>query len=127
MPVPKQCIKLSNNLLPFRTLLFFAGPSIVLGLTGTASGSILAGVYAKNFDISLTALGTAMLVARIFDAITDPLIGYLSDRTRTRLGPRKPWDCRRTAVHCNQHLLLFHTTRQRRRHLLHDLVHGDQR
>ena len=83
--------KNSNNLLPFRTLLFFAGPSMVLGLTGTASGSILAGVYAKNFDISLTALGTAMLVARIFDAFTDPLIGYLSDRTRSRLGPRKPW------------------------------------
>ena len=64
---------------------------MILGLTGTASGSILAGVYAKNFDISLTALGTAMLMARLFDAISDPLIGYLSDRTRSRLGPRKPW------------------------------------
>ncbi len=80
-----------NNFLPFRTLLFFAGPSMVLGLTGTASGSILAGLYAKNFDISLAALGTAMLVARLFDAFTDPLIGYLSDRTNSRLGPRKPW------------------------------------
>jgi len=64
---------------------------MILGLTGTASGSILAGVYAKNFDISLTALGTAMLMARLFDAISDPLIGYLSDRTHSRLGPRKPW------------------------------------
>jgi GPH family glycoside/pentoside/hexuronide:cation symporter len=80
-----------NKQLTFRTLLFFAGPSMILGLTGTASGSILAGVYAKNFDISLTALGTAMLMARLFDAISDPLIGYLSDRTRSRLGPRKPW------------------------------------
>ncbi len=80
-----------NKPLTIRTLLFFAGPSMILGLTGTASGSILAGVYAKNFDISLTALGTAMLMARLFDAISDPLIGYLSDRTRTRLGPRKPW------------------------------------
>jgi len=77
--------------LTIRTLLFFAGPAMILGLTGTASGSILAGVYAKNFDISLTALGTAMLMARLFDAISDPLIGYLSDRTRSRLGPRKPW------------------------------------
>jgi len=81
----------SNNQLPTRILLFFAGPSIILGLSGTAMGSILAGVYAKNFDVSLAALGTAMLVARLFDTITDPLIGLLSDRTKSRLGPRKPW------------------------------------
>jgi len=31
------------------------------------------------------------MVTRMFDAFTDPAIGYLSDRTDTRIGRRKPW------------------------------------
>lgn len=36
--------------------------------------------YASEYGISLTALGIVLLIARLFDAIQDPLIGYLSDR-----------------------------------------------
>jgi GPH family glycoside/pentoside/hexuronide:cation symporter len=32
-----------------------------------------------------------LLASRVIDAITDPLAGYLSDRTRSRLGRRRPW------------------------------------
>ncbi|HEY9595087.1 MAG TPA: MFS transporter [Spirochaetia bacterium] len=35
--------------------------------------------------------GTAMMVGKICDAITDPTVGYLSDRTRSRWGRRRPW------------------------------------
>ena len=35
--------------------------------------------------------GTLLLVARIWDAVNDPLVGALSDRTRTRLGRRRPY------------------------------------
>lgn len=35
--------------------------------------------------------GTAILVAKLWDAINDPLTGALSDRTRTRFGRRRPW------------------------------------
>ena len=37
----------------------------------------------------LLALATA--IARAFDAITDPVMGWVSDRTQTRWGRRKPW------------------------------------
>lgn len=36
--------------------------------------------YAQQSSLSLTAVGSALLVARTFDVITDPLIGWLSDR-----------------------------------------------
>ena len=41
--------------------------------------------------IAPAAMGMIFAVARIWDAISDPLVGYLSDRTRTRYGRRRPW------------------------------------
>ncbi len=37
----------------------------------------------------LTVYGAAMLVGRIFDSVADPLVGYASDRSRSRLGRRR--------------------------------------
>jgi glycoside/pentoside/hexuronide:cation symporter, GPH family len=34
--------------------------------------------------------GLAVMVAKIWDAVTDPLMGYISDRTISRLGRRRP-------------------------------------
>jgi GPH family glycoside/pentoside/hexuronide:cation symporter len=36
-------------------------------------------------------IGMAIAIARALDAITDPAIGWLSDRTESRLGRRRPW------------------------------------
>ncbi|MDG2002229.1 MAG: glycoside-pentoside-hexuronide (GPH):cation symporter [Novosphingobium sp.] len=41
--------------------------------------------------IAPAAMGLIFAVARIWDAISDPLVGYLSDRTQTRFGRRRPW------------------------------------
>ena len=35
--------------------------------------------------------GTALMVGKIWDGVTDPTVGYLSDHTRTRFGRRRPW------------------------------------
>ncbi|MEO0465847.1 MAG: MFS transporter [Pseudomonadota bacterium] len=53
--------------------------------------AVLPPLYAKEYGIELASLSVILLVLRIMDAVTDPLTGYLSDRTRTRFGPRKPW------------------------------------
>ena len=47
--------------------------------------------YAGEIGLDLIEMGNLLLFARIFDLITDPLVGYLSDHTRTRWGRRKPW------------------------------------
>lgn len=51
---------------------------------------ILQGIYAKYFGLSLTVIAGVILVARMFDAVSDPVIGYLSDWHRARSGTRKP-------------------------------------
>jgi len=48
-------------------------------------------LYAKELGIGLAGLGVVLFVGRILNAVVDQLIGYLSDRTRTRWGARKPW------------------------------------
>ena len=53
--------------------------------------TILQGIYAKYYGFSLTTIAAIILVARLFDAITDPLIGYFSDRYYRRTGSRKPF------------------------------------
>ncbi|MEM9137814.1 MAG: MFS transporter, partial [Cyanobacteria bacterium P01_F01_bin.42] len=35
--------------------------------------------------------GTTLMIGRVWDAVNDPLIGWLSDRTRSPLGRRFPW------------------------------------
>ncbi len=46
-----------------------------------------------NISLGLSAfwLGTIMIVPRLWDAISDPIMGHLSDNTRTRWGRRRPY------------------------------------
>src|SRR5512138_538419 len=41
--------------------------------------------------ISPGLAGTVILISKIYDSITDPFEGILSDRTRTKLGRRRPY------------------------------------
>jgi len=45
--------------------------------------------YAENTALSLSVVGLVMLVARLMDTVTDPVVGWLSDRSRARIGRRK--------------------------------------
>ncbi|MFM8354037.1 MAG: MFS transporter, partial [Gammaproteobacteria bacterium] len=47
--------------------------------------------YSNDVGLAVATVGTIMLVSRIFDVFTDPLMGYLSDHTRSRWGRRRPW------------------------------------
>ena len=47
--------------------------------------------YAQSTGLSLSQIGLVLLFARLWDMFTDPLIGYLSDRTPAALGKRKSW------------------------------------
>lgn len=41
--------------------------------------------------ISTALAGFVGVIGRIWDAVTDPAVGFLSDRTKSRLGRRRPW------------------------------------
>lgn len=64
-----------------------------IGVTGMiVFGSFYILSYMTNtLGIPVGIAGTIFLMTKLFDVITDPLIGYLSDRTSGRMGPRRPW------------------------------------
>ncbi len=47
--------------------------------------------YSSDLGIPLVTVTAIMLAQRILDLFGDPLMGWLSDRTRSRFGRRKPW------------------------------------
>ncbi|MBQ62631.1 MAG: hypothetical protein CMQ19_11220 [Gammaproteobacteria bacterium] len=47
--------------------------------------------YTSDMGVPLALAGTILLAVRIFDVFTDPLFGYISDKTRTPWGRRRPW------------------------------------
>ena len=52
----------------------------------TTIASFLAAFYTDVFGISAAAAGTMLFVTRILDAFTDPVMGAIADRTKTRYG-----------------------------------------
>lgn len=42
-------------------------------------------------ELNAALAGTVLLVGRLWDGLNDPLVGWLSDRTQSRLGKRYPW------------------------------------
>lgn len=47
--------------------------------------------YTDTFGITAAAAGTLFLVVRVWDAIFDPIMGVIADRTNTRWGKFRPW------------------------------------
>ena len=54
-------------------------------------GNFLMIFYTDVFGIGMGAVATLMLVSRFWDAINDPVIGLLTDKTHTRWGRFRPW------------------------------------
>jgi len=55
------------------------------------AGMFLFFYFTDVYGISAAMAGTIMLVARVWDAVSDPLIGIISDRTNTKFGKFRPY------------------------------------
>jgi Na+/melibiose symporter-like transporter len=61
------------------------------GIKGAAFNTFLLFFYQQIMGVSGTFTGLALAIALIFDAVTDPVAGSLSDKVRTRFGRRHPF------------------------------------
>ena len=86
-----RAVSATEARLSIRVILAYAAPSVGFGFTG-----LLFIIYLMKFstDVLLIApgvMGTLIAVSRLWDAVSDPMAGYLSDRTESRLGRRRSW------------------------------------
>ena len=76
---------------PKSTLFYYGLSDLPVMLTIIPMAIWLSRFYTGDMGLSLSGVANIMLFARVFDVITDPIMGYVSDHTRTRWGRRKPW------------------------------------
>ena len=76
---------------PYRTLVAYGLPRLGMGMVGA-----VVALYAAKFGtdvllIAPAAMATILALSRVWDGVSDPLVGYLSDQTRSQHGRRRPW------------------------------------
>ena len=78
-------------MLSLKTLTAYGFISFPIAAAFVALQVIVPTHYAEATGLSLTAIGSIILIARLCDIATDPVVGYLSDITPQRFGRRRSW------------------------------------
>jgi GPH family glycoside/pentoside/hexuronide:cation symporter len=92
---------------PFSKKVAYAAPAYALAVIGIPVYVYIPKFYTDVVGINVVLLGYILFSVRIFDAVTDPVIGYMSDRTTTRFGRRRPYIAAGSIFIALMMLLLF--------------------
>ncbi len=98
---------MSEQTISRRVILSYGVLALPVGVIGIPMGIYLAPFYAGELGLPLAAVGVMLMLSRLTDFITDPLIGLLSDRWRPAMGKRKVWVPIGTVVIMSGVYLLF--------------------
>ena len=74
-----------------RTKLAYGLGSVAYGIKDGGFGYFFLIFYSQVMGVDASLVGLALFLALLFDAFSDPLIGYVSDNTRSRWGRRHPF------------------------------------
>ena len=80
-----------EDTIPRGKLLAYSSAEFPMSMASTPVGLFIPAFYTQDLGLGMVAVGAILMLSRFWDVLTDPLIGYLSDRTKTRIGRRKPW------------------------------------
>lgn len=81
----------TNIKIPFISKLAYGFGDVGCNFSWMFVGNFLMIFYTDVCGIPMAAVSMLMLISRFWDAINDPVIGSLSDRTKTRWGRYRPW------------------------------------
>jgi len=81
----------NQRTIDLRTLVAYGSLGFPIAILGYPMTLFLHPYYAGELGLGLAAISTVLLLSRLTDFITDPLMGWISDRTQTRFGRRRPF------------------------------------
>ncbi len=73
------------------TAWIYGSVSLPLAIIGYPLAVWIPRLYSTEIGIDLGLIGLVIFSAAIFDALSDPAMGFMSDQFQTRWGRRKPW------------------------------------
>lgn len=76
---------------PAQIKLAYGAGAIAYGIKDNGFAVFLLIFYNQVIGLPANLVGLAVMIALVIDAFIDPVIGHLSDRTRSRWGRRHPW------------------------------------
>ena len=74
-----------------RVRVLYGFGSVAYGVKDQGFSYFLLIYYSQVLGLPGTLVGAALFIALMFDAVSDPLVGYWSDNTRSKLGRRHPF------------------------------------
>jgi GPH family glycoside/pentoside/hexuronide:cation symporter len=80
-----------TSIVPFHVKAAYAAPAFALAVVGIPVYVYIPKFYTDVVGVPIITLGYLIMAVRLFDAVTDPLIGLFSDRTNTPYGRRRPY------------------------------------
>ena len=80
-----------SDKVPFLKKVAYSAPAYALAVIGIPVYVYIPKFYTDVVGINVILMGYILFSVRIFDAVTDPVIGYVSDHTQTRFGRRRPY------------------------------------
>lgn len=88
---PGEPTAIRDARLPLLAKFGFGSGDFAFNLVWSGTGLFLMYVYTDVFGVSPTLAGLVYAIALVWDAVTDPVMGVVADRTRTRWGRYRPW------------------------------------
>jgi GPH family glycoside/pentoside/hexuronide:cation symporter len=90
-PEPAVGSEAARGVLPLSNVLVYSAPALGQSFMFMFTGMYLLKYSTDVLGVAPAAMGMIFMVSKFWDAFSDPLAGYLSDRTQTRWGRRRPW------------------------------------
>src|SRR5688572_3817885 len=88
---PEPALASAEGPLPVRVLLAYAVQNVGVSFVSTTFVVMYLIFATDRVGVPMLAMGAIFLVAKIWNAIADPIVGSWSDRTRTAFGRRRTW------------------------------------
>ena len=74
-----------------KTIFFYGLTDMPVMMALIPLAVFLPNFYTSDLKLDLVMVANVLLITRLLDLLVDPMIGWLSDRSQSRWGRRRPW------------------------------------